>query len=111
MNDNTKFPIDLMYYTKNQRKALLYHISSVILFGRLLLRGENTKVLETSSGKRTNWPDCAAVSFASIKNLECLKTFGYPILLATSRKSVIGLTLDLPTEQRVEGTIVTTVME
>ena len=54
MNDNTKFPIDLMYYTKNQRKALLYHISSVILFGRLLLRGENTKVLETSSGKRTN---------------------------------------------------------
>ena len=26
MNDNTKFPIDLMYYTKNQRKTLLYHI-------------------------------------------------------------------------------------
>lgn len=45
-----------------------------------------------------------------IHHLECLKTLGYPILLATSRKSVIGLTLDLPVEQRVEGTIVTTVM-
>ena len=26
MNDNTKFPIDLIYYTKNQRKTLLYLI-------------------------------------------------------------------------------------
>ena len=26
MNDNTKLPIDLIYYTKNQRKTLLYHI-------------------------------------------------------------------------------------
>lgn len=34
----------------------------------------------------------------------------YPVLLGTSRKSVIGLTLDLPTDQRVEGTLVTTVM-
>lgn len=45
-----------------------------------------------------------------INQLERLKEFGYPILLATSRKSVIGLTLDLPSDQRVEGTIVTTVM-
>lgn len=45
-----------------------------------------------------------------IANLERLTDFGYPVLLATSRKSVIGLTLDLPTDQRVEGTIVTTVM-
>lgn len=35
---------------------------------------------------------------------------GYPILLGTSRKSVIGLTLDLPVEERLEGTLVTTVM-
>ena len=34
----------------------------------------------------------------------------YPVLLGTSRKSVIGLTLDLPAAERVEGTIVTTVM-
>ena len=45
-----------------------------------------------------------------INNLEILNTFGYPVLLATSRKSVIGLSLDLPSDQRVEGTVVTTVM-
>ena len=39
-----------------------------------------------------------------------LKALGYPVLLGTSRKSVIGLTLDLPVEERLEGTLVTTVM-
>lgn len=34
----------------------------------------------------------------------------YPVLLAASRKSVIGLTLDLPKDQRLEGTIVTSVL-
>lgn len=44
-----------------------------------------------------------------IDRLELLRTLGYPVLLGTSRKSVIGLTLDLPAAQRVEGTLVTTV--
>ncbi len=38
-----------------------------------------------------------------------LRQLGCPLLLGTSRKSVIGLTLDLPVEERVEGTLVTTV--
>ena len=46
----------------------------------------------------------------AINQLERLTELGYPVLLATSRKSVIGLTLDLPADQRVEGTMVTTVM-
>lgn len=45
----------------------------------------------------------------AIDRLEELKRLGYPVLLGTSRKSVIGLTLDLPADQRVEGTLVTTV--
>ena len=45
-----------------------------------------------------------------IHHLEVLTELGYPVLLATSRKSVIGLSLDLPSDQRVEGTMVTTVM-
>ncbi len=40
-----------------------------------------------------------------IKNLSILKELGYPILLAASRKSVIGLTLDLPVKERIEGTL------
>ena len=39
-----------------------------------------------------------------------MKQLNYPILLGTSRKSVIGLTLDLPADERVEGTLATTVI-
>ena len=42
--------------------------------------------------------------------MEVLRRLGYPVLLATSRKSVIGLALDLPADQRVEGTLATTVL-
>ena len=45
-----------------------------------------------------------------INCLEELHVFGYPLLLGCSRKSVIGLTLDLPVTERLEGTLVTTVM-
>lgn len=45
-----------------------------------------------------------------LNRLEELRLFGYPLLLGASRKSVIGLTLDLPVEERLEGTLVTTVM-
>ncbi|MCD7929145.1 MAG: dihydropteroate synthase [Clostridiales bacterium] len=44
-----------------------------------------------------------------IDRLEELKGLGYPVLLGTSRKSVIGLALNLPVDQRLEGTLVTTV--
>lgn len=42
-----------------------------------------------------------------LNRLEELKFLGYPILLGTSRKSVIGKTLDLPPDQRKEGTAAT----
>lgn len=50
-------------------------------------------------------------------NLECVRRLGdlirafeLPVLLGTSRKSMIGLTLNLPSDQRVEGTVATSVM-
>lgn len=46
----------------------------------------------------------------AIRRLEELEDLGYPILLGASRKSVIAKTLDLPALERVEGTLVTTVM-
>lgn len=42
-----------------------------------------------------------------IDRLHELRVLGCPILLGTSRKSVIGLTLDLPVEERLEGTAAT----
>lgn len=41
---------------------------------------------------------------------EVIRDMGYPVLLGTSRKSMIGLTLNLPVNERVEGTLATTVM-
>ncbi len=45
-----------------------------------------------------------------MNHVEILQQLGYPVLLGTSRKSMIGLTLDLPASERLEGTLATTVM-
>ena len=50
------------------------------------------------------------MNLEAIHHVDVLHRLGFPVLLGTSRKSVIGLTLDLPADQRVEGTLVTTVM-
>lgn len=50
------------------------------------------------------------MNLRAMDNLELLREMGYPVLLAASRKSVIGLTLDLPADQRLEGTLATTVI-
>ena len=45
-----------------------------------------------------------------LKRLDEIKTLGYPVLLGTSRKSVIGNVLNVEPKQRLEGTIATTVL-
>lgn len=45
-----------------------------------------------------------------MNHLEEICEMGYPVLLGASRKSVIGLTLDLPVTEREEGTIATSVI-
>jgi len=49
-------------------------------------------------GKRLN------DNFILIRELKRFTELGYPVLIGPSRKSFIGLTLDLPVEQRFEGT-------
>jgi dihydropteroate synthase len=39
-----------------------------------------------------------------MNNLNTFQVLGYPILAGPSRKSFIGHVLDLPVDQRVEGT-------
>ena len=43
-------------------------------------------------------------NLALVNHADALRALGYPILLGPSRKSFIGYTLDLPPDQRVEGT-------
>ena len=43
-------------------------------------------------------------NFILIRELNTFANLGYPILIGPSRKSFIGLTLDLPVDERLEGT-------
>jgi len=45
-----------------------------------------------------------------LRRLGELNDLGYPLLLGTSRKSTIGKILDLPSNERIEGTLATTTM-
>lgn len=45
-----------------------------------------------------------------IREISQMHQYGYPVLLGTSNKSVIGNALDLPTGERLEGTLATTVI-
>jgi dihydropteroate synthase len=65
-------------------------------------------------GENVTWLD-PGIGFGKTRehNLELInrlgeiRALGYPILLGTSRKSFIGFTLDVPPDQRVEGTAAT----
>lgn len=46
-------------------------------------------------------------SIETMQRLDELSALGYPVLLATSRKRFIGTVLDLPVDERVEGTAAT----
>lgn len=50
------------------------------------------------------------LNLSLINNLELLKELGFPILIGASRKSVIGLTLNEPADNRLGGTLATSVM-
>ena len=50
------------------------------------------------------------MNLETMNHLELFKDLGFPVLLGTSRKSMIGLALDLPVDQRVEGTLATSVI-
>ena len=49
-------------------------------------------------------------NLAITNHLDKIAEMGYPVLLGASRKSMIGLTLDLPSDERLEGTIATSVI-
>lgn len=67
---------------------------------------ENNIILDPGIGFAKNYEENLEV----LNNLEKIVDLGYPVLLATSRKSVIGKTLDVDTDNRLEGTIATTVL-
>lgn len=62
-------------------------------------------IIDPGIGFGKTYPDNLTV-LRRLDELQCLRR---PVLLGTSRKSVVGLTLDLPVSERLEGTIATCV--
>lgn len=61
---------------------------------------ENRIILDPGIGFAKSYEENLAV----MRHLETFTTLGYPVLLGTSRKSLIAKTLDLPVGERMEGT-------
>ena len=77
---------------------------------------ESITIALNAGVKKTNIMIDPGIGFAkryednlkTMNNLEKLNSLGYPVLLGTSRKSMLGIAQDLPTSERLEGTLATT---
>lgn len=97
--------------TANQRQVEYRDVVPEVIAS---LRG----AIEVARGRGVAWGDIivdpgigfgktVAGNLELIRRLGELRVLGRPILLGTSRKSVIGAVLDLPPEERLEGTAAT----
>lgn len=92
-------------YTNLMKNVLEDLIESINVALDAGVKRENI-ILDPGIGFAKNYEENLIV----MNNLEQIVNIGFPVLLATSRKSMIGLALELPVDERVEGTIATTVM-
>jgi dihydropteroate synthase len=67
------------------------------------VKSENI-ILDPGIGFAKSYDD----NLKTMRSLEKLNSLGYPLLLGTSRKSLVGFALDLPVGERLEGTLATT---
>lgn len=95
----TEYPDDII---KTIRKSLRKSIKIALKAG---IKKENI-ILDPGIGFGKNQEQNREV----LGRLGELNTIGYPILLGTSRKSIIGNILDLPPKERLEGTLATSTM-
>lgn len=105
-----KVPCCLMHNRNNMdyedfRKELLDDLRETIAIAKSAGITDDQVILDPGVG----FAKTREQNLTAIHHLDDLHTLGYPVLLGTSRKSVIGLTLDLPSTERVEGTLATTV--
>jgi dihydropteroate synthase len=104
----TKAPIILMHNRNNKEYSnlmqdFLQDIQASIDIVRQAGVKEDKIILDPGIGFAKTYEHNLEV----MRHLEQLVAQGYPVLLGTSRKQMIGKTLDLPVEERVEGTIAT----
>ncbi|MCM3169969.1 dihydropteroate synthase [Peribacillus frigoritolerans] len=103
-----KVPIILMHNRGNMeyghfvRDVLQDLFESIMLVKDAGVKDENI-ILDPGIGFAKD----LKLNLEMMRNLDMLVSLGYPVLLATSRKSMIGHVLDLPPSERMEGTAAT----
>ncbi|MCU6603901.1 dihydropteroate synthase [Peribacillus frigoritolerans] len=103
-----KVPIILMHNRGNMeyghfvRDVLQDLFESIMLVKDAGVKDENI-ILDPGIGFAKD----LRLNLEMMRNLDKLVSLGYPVLLATSRKSMIGHVLDLPPSERMEGTAAT----
>lgn len=86
-------------YASFMRDAINDLYKSVQLAKSAGVRDENI-VLDPGIGFAKDFD----LNIEMMRNLDTIVALGYPVLLGTSRKSMIGAVLDLPPTERMEGT-------
>lgn len=98
-------PIVLMHNRINQDYSVFYRdvvndlFESISLVKHVGVKDENI-ILDPGIGFAKD----LTYNLKMMRDLDKLVSLGYPVLLGTSRKSMIGGVLDLPVEERMEGT-------
>jgi dihydropteroate synthase len=90
---------DIAYYDDLMAEVTSSLTGSIELSLALGVPGENI-IVDPGIGFGKSWRQ----ELELIRRLDELKELGYPILIGPSRKSFIGMVLELPTEERLEGT-------
>ena len=90
---------DNMDYSSFMRDALSDLYESIQMAKRAGVRDEKI-IIDPGIGFAKD----LQLNLEMMRNLDTLVALGYPVLLATSRKSMIGAVLDLPANERMEGT-------
>jgi dihydropteroate synthase len=102
---NYEVPIILMHNRNDRNYGLFYRdvvndlFDSVSMMKAAGVKDENI-ILDPGIGFAKNLTE----NLQMMRDLDKLVAIGYPVLLGTSRKSMIGQVLDLPVSERMEGT-------
>lgn len=91
--------------SKDYMKDILEDLSETIQLARQAGIADEKIILDPGIGFGKTYENNLEI----IRRMEILHSFGYPLMLGASRKSVIGTALGLPVSERLEGTLATTV--
>jgi dihydropteroate synthase len=85
---------------------MLHDLMGCVEIARLAGVAEDKIILDPGIGFAKTYES----NLEAINKIDVIKSLGYPVLLGVSRKRVVGYALDLPVQERVEGSVAAAVV-